>query len=61
MRKTDQDMNNTKKYGDRIDNRNLIEEWLDKMEKGGQKHKFLWNISDFETLNSENYDHILGN
>ncbi|RNA41849.1 alkaline tissue-nonspecific isozyme [Brachionus plicatilis] len=57
--------NNHKDYGssfkgDRIDGRNLIEEWQTKMEKQMLKHKFLWNISDFHDLKPNQYMHILG-
>jgi len=60
LRNTEQDFVNKKKYGDRVDNRNLIDEWQKKMEKKRLKHKFLWNISEFERLKTEKYDHILG-
>lgn len=60
LRNTDEDYSNKKKFGDRVDNRNLIEEWTKNMQNKKLKHKFFWNISDFETIKSENYDHILG-
>lgn len=54
-------MANPKKFGDRIDNRNLIDEWQAKMRSQGLKHKFVWNVSDFESIRAEaNYDRILG-
>lgn len=46
--------------GDRIDGRNLIEEWHQIMEKKNLKHKFIWNISDFHDLKPNQFDHILG-
>jgi alkaline phosphatase len=62
MRKTDPDYANSTKFGDRIDNRNLIDDWHRNMQSKQLKHKFLWNISDFEQLkkSDQHYDHILG-
>lgn len=48
------------KTGDRIDGRNLIQEWKDKMSAKKLKHKFLWNYSDFQNLKSNEYKHVLG-
>ena len=49
-----------KKTGQRIDGRNLIDEWIKKMESNNLKHKFLWNLTDFQNLKPLQYDHILG-
>jgi hypothetical protein len=46
--------------GKRIDNRNLIEEWIIKMDANKKSYKFLWNASDFRSLEVDKYDHILG-
>ena len=59
IRNTDQDYLNGKK-GARIDNRNLIDEWNRKMEAQKAKHKFLWNLTEFEQLKPNQYDHVLG-
>ncbi len=48
------------KYGDRKDNRNLIDEWNNIMNSKKLKHKFLWNYTDFQNLRPNQYDHILG-
>lgn len=59
MRKTDKDVF-TGKPGDRIDGRNLIDEWIEKMKSKNLRHKYLWNITDFKSLKPNQYDHILG-
>ncbi len=46
--------------GDRIDNRNLIEEWKTKMTEKNRRHTFIWNRNDFMALNITDYDHIFG-
>lgn len=46
--------------GDRIDRRNLVQEWNDKMTTSGRRHAFVSNRNDFMALNTANYDHILG-
>ncbi len=61
LRKEDFDHANATLKGDRIDNRNLIEEWSQKMKSKNLKHKFLWNATDFMSLRPEDgYDRILG-
>jgi len=61
LRKEDSDYANATLKGDRADNRNLIDEWKQKMKSQNLKHKFLWNITDFKSLNpNDNYDRILG-
>jgi hypothetical protein len=46
--------------GSRIDNRNLIEEWDEKMKEMNRKHKFIWNASDFRETNLNDYQQVLG-
>jgi alkaline phosphatase len=48
------------KKGDRIDNRNLINEWDAKMTAANLKHKFVWNIADFNSVKPGENDHVLG-
>lgn len=48
------------KTGDRIDNRNLIKIWEEKIALKGLRPKFLWNLSDFENLKADEYNHVLG-
>ena len=56
----DSDFADPKLKGDRIDRRNLIEEWEDQNDKKGLRHKFLWNMEDFGNLRANEYDHVLG-
>ncbi|CAF1153410.1 unnamed protein product, partial [Brachionus calyciflorus] len=60
MRTQDRDYQESDKYGDRIDNRNLINEWSDKMERLNKTHKFVWNLTDFNSLKPGQYEHVLG-
>ena len=60
LRDNDTDYKLTEKKGDRIDNRNLIDEWQSKMLSKNIKHKFLWNLSDFQNLKPNQYDRVLG-
>lgn len=60
MRKEDRDYHEWNKTGERVDNRNLINDWHEKMELMNKTHKFVWNISDFKNLKPNQYDHVLG-
>lgn len=60
MKNTDKDYFENDKTGDRIDNRNLIADWNTKMCKEGKSNKFVWNITDFKNLKSNQYEHVLG-
>ena len=58
---SESDPSNSSLRGDRIDGRNLINEWEEKMQKKNLKHKFIGNLSDFQNLKpGEDFDHILG-
>lgn len=46
--------------GSRIDKRNLINEWEERMKRLNIAHKFIWNAHDFRKTNFKLYDHILG-
>lgn len=46
--------------GLRIDNRNLIKEWEEKMVSMNKSHKFIWNITDFQATDYERHEHVLG-
>lgn len=50
---------NTCKIGTRIDNRNLIQEWEEKMISLNKTYKFIWNASDFRNTSLKEYDHVL--
>ena len=60
LSKNDFDYSEMNKTGTRTDNRNLINEWIQKMKLNNKKHKFLWNLTDFNQLRPNQYDHILG-
>jgi len=50
----------SQKKGLRIDGRNLISEWEDKMLSMNKTYKFIWNYTDFRRTDYKRYDHILG-
>lgn len=51
----------TRNMGSRIDKRNLLWEWIDKMNKTYKtSHRFMWNATDFRSTNFSSYDYILG-
>ncbi len=60
MRSTDSDYKDQLKKGHRTDNRNLIDEWTEKMRNANKQHKFVWNMTEFMALQPGQYDHILG-
>ena len=60
MKKNEKDYFKRNMTGDRTDGRNLIDEWSDKMEKNGNRYKFVWNLTDFENLKPNQYDYVLG-
>ena len=60
MKNTDEDFKLKNKFGDRIDNRNLLDEWDAKMVSKNLTHKFLWNMSDFRSLKANQYERVLG-
>ena len=47
-------------YGVRVDNRNLIDDWVNKMKSQNKSHKLIWNSTEFRNTNMRDYDHILG-
>ena len=60
MRNTEKDPVEANKYGQRIDDRNLIDEWTALMRQQNLRHKFLWNASELNQLKAKQYDRILG-
>ena len=44
------------KKGRRLDGRDLIKEWVDKY----QNSKYVWNNTEFEKIDAEKVDHVLG-
>ena len=47
-------------YGHRVDNRDLIKEWSDKMRKKNLTHKYVSNLNEFNALKPNQYEHVLG-
>ena len=60
MSKNDTDPFNQDLTGDRIDGRNLIDEWEQKMKKLNKKYKYVWNYESFKELKPNQYTNILG-
>ncbi len=56
----DSDYFETTRKGDRVDTRSLIDEWGARMSSKKLRHKFLWNLTDFNELRPNQHDHILG-
>ena len=48
------------KKGDRIDRRNLLNEWELEMKSQNLKHKYVWDKAAFDELKPGAYDRILG-
>lgn len=46
--------------GLRIDNRNLIQEWEQKMIALKKTHKYVTNLTSFRDLKPNQYEHLLG-
>lgn len=49
-----------KDNGSRVDGRNLIKEWEEKMEAKGNAYKFIWNATQLRNLEVNQYDYVLG-
>lgn len=60
LRIIDSDYLDPTKKGKRIDERNLIDEWNQKMSEKNKRHKFLWNLTDFNALKADQYEHVFG-
>lgn len=48
------------KKGDRIDGRNLIEEWKTNMKNQNKRYKYLTSRQEFNNLNYQDLDFVLG-
>jgi len=46
--------------GYRNDNRDLIQEWQQKMVAQKKTHKYVTNLTDFRNLQPNQYEHLLG-
>ena len=60
MPKTDSDPEYPKKSGSRLDGKNLIEMWEEKIRKSGHVPKYVWNKEQFDSLNLTKTDRLLG-
>ncbi|CAH3023820.1 unnamed protein product [Porites evermanni] len=56
MHKNQTDPEYPDKKGERLDGRDLIKEWVNKH----QNSKYVWNKTEFEKINVEEVDHVLG-
>lgn len=45
--------------GDRVDGRNLVNEWTAKMSNEKKRCKFVWNRTGFDQLRPNEHDHVL--
>ena len=50
----------TNKTGYRTDNRDLVQEWIEKMKQQKKKAKFLQNAHDLRNLDPQDTDAVLG-
>jgi alkaline phosphatase len=57
---TESDPASASDKGDRVDGRNLINEWNAKMTAANLTHKYVWNINDFNAVKPNEYEHVLG-
>lgn len=44
----------------REDNRNLLQEWMDKQAQEGRRYKYVWNQTEFDAVDASNTDYLLG-
>ena len=56
MTKNQTDPEYPDKKGRRLDGRDLIKEWVNKH----QNSKYVWNKTEFEKINVEEVDHVIG-
>ena len=57
LNKTEYNLNSSyAETGDRIDNRNLIQEWKNK----GKNYKFIWTRNEFDQQKPNQSEHVLG-
>ena len=56
MHKNQTDPEYPDKKGERLDGRDLIKEWVNKH----QNSKYVWNKTEFEKINVEEVDHVIG-
>ena len=56
MHKTQTDPEYPDKKGERLDGRNLIQEWLDEHSNS----EYVWNKTQFDKIDVEKVDHVIG-
>ena len=56
MHKNQTDPEYPDKKGERLDGRNLIQEWLDKHSNS----EYVWNKTQFDKIDVEKVDHVIG-
>ena len=56
MRQNQTDPEYPDKKGERLDGRNLIQEWLDKHSNS----EYVWNKTQFEKIDVKKVDHVIG-
>ncbi|CAM1323709.1 ALPL (predicted) [Pycnogonum litorale] len=57
---TERDPEYPGQFGRRTDGRNLIDDWLASKKSRGQTAEFVWKKEDFDKINTENTDYLLG-
>ncbi|XP_064642696.1 alkaline phosphatase, tissue-nonspecific isozyme-like [Lineus longissimus] len=60
MPKTTSDPEYTSKKGNRLDGRDLIEEWKKDKSTRGKEAKYVWNIEDFDKVDPKKTDFLMG-
>ncbi len=60
LRTTDTDYSKDEKNGTRIDDRNLINDWIQNMKRQNKSHTFVWNVNDFRNINADTVDYAFG-
>ena len=56
MHKNQTDPEYPDKKGERLDGKNLIQEWLDKHPNS----EYVWNKTQFDHIDAEKVDHVIG-
>ena len=56
MHKNQTDPEYPDKKGERLDGRNLIQEWLDKHSNS----EYVWNKTQFDKIDAKKVDHVIG-
>ncbi|XP_014669390.1 PREDICTED: alkaline phosphatase-like [Priapulus caudatus] len=57
---TQADVEDPTLHGKRSDDRNLIDEWTEGMTTNGFNHAYVWNVTQFNDIDPENTEYLLG-